>query len=302
MGPCFWNLHYLEKNSIVSFWILAKMNLRRIIWFLSGPLHVWWIGTKNEFLSHFIDRNYKWLLRIDFFFKVSFKVWSFFFQCTLHFASTVQVVWLYVLGKIVPFGPERQRTSLKSGFLKWTKATEAIFEGSLFILEPRFHCGSEQHLIVHFPMSLWVNEWASKRLKELANEWAGQVNGQVSGPELTSQFSVVLDHGGFQARVEAIPKLKSEVSLNFAKYAFIFSAPSSLHRQTHYGTKPVILRHQKFTFPQARESAKWESEQTSECCEQTSKRMSEWPSTYVSILVCSRPQWPHSRPFPFFLF
>ena len=29
----------------------------------------------------------------------------------------------------------------------------------------------------------------------------------------------------------------------------------------------------------------------SERCEGTSERTSEWPSTYVSILVCSRPQW-----------
>ena len=28
----------------------------------------------------------------------------------------------------------------------------------------------------------------------------------------------------------------------------------------------------------------------SEWCERTSERTSEWPSTYVSILVCSRPQ------------
>ena len=31
------------------------------------------------------------------------------------------------------------------------------------------------------------------------------------------------------------------------------------------------------------------SKQTSERCEQTSERTSEWFSTYVSILVCSRP-------------
>ena len=29
----------------------------------------------------------------------------------------------------------------------------------------------------------------------------------------------------------------------------------------------------------------------SERCERTSERTSKWPSTYVSILVCSRPQW-----------
>ena len=29
---------------------------------------------------------------------------------------------------------------------------------------------------------------------------------------------------------------------------------------------------------------------TSKWCERTSKRMSEWPSTYVSILVCYRPE------------
>ena len=32
------------------------------------------------------------------------------------------------------------------------------------------------------------------------------------------------------------------------------------------------------------------SKRTSEWCERTSERTSEWPSTFVSILVCSRPQ------------
>ena len=59
---------------------------------------------------------------------------------------------------------------------------------------------------------------------------------------------------------------------------------------------------QSFTFPQASERAnEWAllraranravwSKRTSERCERTSERISEWPSTYVSILVCSRPQ------------
>ena len=63
------------------------------------------------------------------------------------------------------------------------------------------------------------------------------------------------------------------------------------------GQNQVILRHQKFTFPQAREWAKWavranewaqrrarakravRSKWTSEQCERTSERTSEWPST-----------------------
>ena len=45
----------------------------------------------------------------------------------------------------------------------------------------------------------------------------------------------------------------------------------------HYGTKPGHFETSKIHFP------------TSERCERTSERTSEWPSTYVSILVCSRP-------------
>ena len=59
----------------------------------------------------------------------------------------------------------------------------------------------------------------------------------------------------------------------------------------------AILRHQKFTFPRAREWAKWASEQMSAAerarkarrAEQANE-MSKWPSTYVGILVFSEPQ------------
>ena len=71
--------------------------------------------------------------------------------------------------------------------------------------------------------------------------------------------------------------------LDAATHLYKRSCPSD--RPT-MGQNQVILRHQKFTFPRAREWAKWASER----CEQTSERTSEWPSTYVSILVCSRPQ------------
>ena len=47
----------------------------------------------------------------------------------------------------------------------------------------------------------------------------------------------------------------------------------------HYGTKPGHFETSKIHFP------------TSERCERTSERTSEWPSTYIWILVCSRPQW-----------
>ena len=36
----------------------------------------------------------------------------------------------------------------------------------------------------------------------------------------------------------------------------------------------------------------------SERCERMSEQTSEWPSTYVSILVCSRPQWRGARVLP----
>ena len=94
-----------------------------------------------------------------------------------------------------------------------------------------------------------------------------------------------------------------------------FSEPSTLHvsmtvsykvnhwtissfSPLHYGTKPGHFETSIIHFPtsegvsERRERAKravW-SKQTSERCERTSERTSEWPSTYVSILVCSRPQ------------
>ena len=54
--------------------------------------------------------------------------------------------------------------------------------------------------------------------------------------------------------------------------------PMRQMQQMHYGTKPGHFETSKIHFP------------TSEWCERTSKRTSEWPSTYVSILVYSRPQ------------
>ena len=61
------------------------------------------------------------------------------------------------------------------------------------------------------------------------------------------------------------------------------------------GQNQAILRHQKSTFPRAQRRARAkraiQSKQRSERCERTSEQTSEWPSTYVSILVCSRPQW-----------
>ena len=52
----------------------------------------------------------------------------------------------------------------------------------------------------------------------------------------------------------------------------------SLQLPLHCGTKPGHFETSIIHFP------------TSERCERTSERTSEWPSTYISILVCSRPQ------------
>ena len=52
-----------------------------------------------------------------------------------------------------------------------------------------------------------------------------------------------------------------------------------------YGTKPGHFETSIIHFPTSEGVI-----EVSERCERTSKRMSEWPSTYVTILVCSRPQ------------
>ena len=54
----------------------------------------------------------------------------------------------------------------------------------------------------------------------------------------------------------------------------------------HNGTKPGQFETSKIHFP----TSKGVSE-VSERCERTSERTSEWPCSYVSVLVCSRPQW-----------
>ena len=80
-----------------------------------------------------------------------------------------------------------------------------------------------------------------------------------------------------------------------------------LRAQVHtMGQNQVILGHQKFTFPQTREWAKWASERTSarsggrERSEQSgaservsgaSEWTSVWPSTSVCIIGYSGPQW-----------
>ena len=77
---------------------------------------------------------------------------------------------------------------------------------------------------------------------------------------------------------------------------------------SHYGTKPGQFKTSKIHFPtsegvsevseranewaqqRARAKRAVRSKRTSERCEGTSERTSEWPSSYVSILVCSRPE------------
>ena len=73
--------------------------------------------------------------------------------------------------------------------------------------------------------------------------------------------------------------------------------------QCTVGQDQVILRHQKFTFPRAREwASKWTSERSggrerselsgaSKWVSGASERSSKWPSTYVPILGCSAPLW-----------
>ena len=80
---------------------------------------------------------------------------------------------------------------------------------------------------------------------------------------------------------------------------------STLSQRRTMGQNQVILRHWKFTFPKARDWAKWaservsaaegasegsNSEQANEWAVRANERTSEWPSTYLSILGWSRPQ------------
>ena len=51
------------------------------------------------------------------------------------------------------------------------------------------------------------------------------------------------------------------------------------------GQNQVILRHQKFTFPQAREWAKWARELTSERCERTSGQASGPVLTFLILFI-----------------
>ena len=64
-----------------------------------------------------------------------------------------------------------------------------------------------------------------------------------------------------------------------------------IHFPTSEGVSEVSERANKWAQRRARAKRAVRSKWTSERCEQTSERTREWPSTYVSILVCSRPQW-----------
>ena len=76
-----------------------------------------------------------------------------------------------------------------------------------------------------------------------------------------------------------------------------------IHFPTSEGVSKVSERANEWAQRRARAKRAVRSKQTSERCERMSKRTSEWPSTYVSILVCSRPHckvqrmtnWPLTR-------
>ena len=87
----------------------------------------------------------------------------------------------------------------------------------------------------------------------------------------------------------------------------------------HYGTKPGHFETLKIHFPtsegvsevseranewakrRARAKQAVRSKQMSERCERMKERTSEWPSAYVSILVCSRPQCRGSTAMSYYL-
>ena len=65
--------------------------------------------------------------------------------------------------------------------------------------------------------------------------------------------------------------------------------PLLRHTSLHYGTKPGHFETSKIHFPTS-EGVSEVSERASERVSGASERTSEWPSTYVSILVFFRPQ------------
>ena len=66
---------------------------------------------------------------------------------------------------------------------------------------------------------------------------------------------------------------------------------SIIHFPTSEGLSEVSERANEWAQRRARAKQAVRSKGTSEWCEWTSKRTSEWPSTYFSIPVHSRPQW-----------
>ena len=72
------------------------------------------------------------------------------------------------------------------------------------------------------------------------------------------------------------------------------SVNTTVPRPAHYGTKPGHFETLKIHFLTSEgvsEVSERANEQTSERCERTSERTSQWPSTYVPILVFSNPSW-----------
>ena len=73
---------------------------------------------------------------------------------------------------------------------------------------------------------------------------------------------------------------------------------SIIHFPTSEGVSEVSERANEWAQWRARAKQAVRSKRTSERCERTSEETSEWPSTYVSILVCSRPQCIRKGNFP----
>ena len=166
------------------------------------------------------------------------------------------------------------------------------------------------HPIIHCPTSEGVSE-----VSERANEWAQRrvwakravrskrtsgaserANGRASGPVLQSVFLAVPDHCVLLIMKLAIKwtitardrKMKTELCSNMTN-VYLLSLNVLFSRITN-----VPLSFKCRTMVENRKKYRQNSHpiihcSTSERCERTSERTSEWPSTTVCILGCYRP-------------
>ena len=120
---------------------------------------------------------------------------------------------------------------------------------------------------------------------------------QISGSYIKSVYLLTVTFLSFASKSAVEFALRSPPSVDAALWSRI---EKILRKKSHLiihfpassGVSKVSERANEWAQRRAWvKRAVW-SKQTSERCERMSERTSEWPSIYVSILVCSRPQCP----------